>query len=259
MKKRIDLLLVERKLVETRARAQALIMAGDVFVNQQRIDKAGTLVAGDAEITVRAPLKYVGRGGLKLEGALDEFQVSPQDKVCADLGASTGGFTDCLLQRGAARVYAIDVGYGQLAWKLRSDPRVVVRDRVNIRYLEDLPEPVELASMDLSFISLTLILPVVKRLLTPKGEVVALVKPQFEAGRDQVGKGGIVRDPAVHQSVLEKIGRNAEQGDWSVRGLARSPLKGTDGNVEFFIHLSADRSLASLDWERQVDRIIKPT
>ncbi len=247
VKKRLDVLLVERGLAESRQRAQALILAGDVQVNGSRVDKAGALVADDASTTLRAPLKYVGRGGLKLEGALDAFQIDPRGKVCADIGASTGGFTDALLQRGAARVYAIDVGYGQLAWKVRNDPRVVVMDRVNIRYLTALPELIDLAVIDVSFISLTLVLPVVKSLLQPRGETIALIKPQFEAGRAEVGKGGVVRDARVRRAVIEKIARYASAHEWRVRGVCRSPIEGADGNVEFFARLSADRDLDSVD------------
>ena len=246
-KQRLDVLLVERALAETRQRAQALILAGDVLVNQQVVTRAGALFANDAEIAIRAPLKYVSRGGLKLESALDVFAVDPHDKICADIGASTGGFTDCLLQRGAARVYAIDVGYGQLAWKLRNDPRVVVMDRTNIRQLDALPEPIDLAVIDVSFISLTLVLPVVRRLLQPRGECVTLIKPQFEAGRDQVGKGGIVRDTRVHRAMIQKITQYAIANDWRVRGICRSPIEGADGNVEFFIHLRSDRALGDID------------
>ncbi len=256
-KKRLDALLVERELTETRARAQALILAGDVQVNGQVIGKAGTPVPEDAEILIRAPLKYVSRGGLKLEGALDAFEIDPRGRVCADVGASTGGFTDCLLQRGAARVYAIDVGYGQLAWKLRNDPRVVIMDRVNIRHLETLPEPVDLAVIDVSFISLTLVLPPVKRLLHTRGQAVALVKPQFEAGRAQVGKGGIVRDPQVHRAVIEKIAQYAMNEGWRVRGIARSALTGADGNVEFFVYLAADPAVENIDLRPEVDRIMQ--
>ena len=255
-KKRLDVLLVERELVESRQRAQALILAGDVQVNGNRVEKAGTLVAEDAEITLRAPLKYVGRGGLKLEGALDTFQVDPRGKTCADVGASTGGFTDCLLQRGAARVYAIDVGYGQIAWKLRNDPRVVVMDRVNVRHLEALPELIDLAVIDVSFISLTLVLPVVKRLLTPCGEIVALIKPQFEAGRAQVGKGGIVRDARVHRAVIEQVARHSIENDLRVGGVCRSPLEGADGNAEFFIHLNAERSPSNVDVGEEIERAV---
>jgi 23S rRNA (cytidine1920-2'-O)/16S rRNA (cytidine1409-2'-O)-methyltransferase len=254
-KKRLDVLMVERELAETRQRAQALILAGDVTVNGQRADKAGTFLADDAVIAVRAPLQYVSRGGFKLAGALDAFGTSPRDFVCADIGASTGGFTDCLLQRGAARVYAIDVGYGQIAWKLRTDPRVVVMDRVNVRHLDALPAPIDLAVMDASFISLTLLLPIVQKLLQPRGETIALVKPQFEAGRDQVGRGGIVRDVRVHRTVLEKITNHARSNGWRVRGICRSPIQGADGNVEFFVHLSVDNSLDSIDVERAVDAV----
>ncbi len=257
VKKRIDVLLVERELVETRQRAQALLLAGDVQVNGRRVDKAGTPVDENAEIAVRSPLKYVGRGGWKLEGALDAFQVDPTGKVCADLGASTGGFTDCLLQRGAARVYAVDVGYGQLAWKLRIDPRVVVLDRVNIRHLETLPEPVDLVTIDTSFISLSLILPTALRLLRSGGQAVALIKPQFEAGRDQVGKGGIVRDPRVHRLAIRHVIEHAASTGWQAYGLCRSPITGADGNVEFFVHLGLDRPTAPVDIEQQIEQIIK--
>ncbi len=245
-KTRLDVLLVERKLAETRQRSRALILAGEVTVNGRVVDKVGTLVPEDAQITVRAPLKYVSRGGIKLEGALDSFGIDVHGRVCADIGASTGGFTDCLLQRGAVRVYAIDVGYGQLAWKLRTDPRVKTLDRVNIRFLDRLDEPVSLASVDVSFISLTLVLPVVKKLLGPSGQVVALVKPQFEAGREQVGKGGIVRDPLVHRQVVERILEHAIQDGWHICGLTRSPIAGADGNVEFFVWLSADSTLDAI-------------
>ena len=245
-KKRLDVLLVERELADSRHRAQALILAGDVQVNGNMITKAGTLIAHDAGITIRQALKYVGRGGFKLEGALDNFQVDPRGKICADVGASTGGFTDCLLQRGASKVYAIDVGYGQLAWKIRNDPRVVVMDRVNVRHLDSLPEPIDLAVIDVSFISLTLVLPVVAKFLRPKGESIALIKPQFEAGREQVGKGGIIRDSRVHRAVVHKIAQYAIDKDWRVRGICRSPIEGADGNVEFLIHLSVDQSLESI-------------
>jgi 23S rRNA (cytidine1920-2'-O)/16S rRNA (cytidine1409-2'-O)-methyltransferase len=256
-KKRIDVLLVERDLAETRQRAQALIMAGEVQVDGRRVDKAGTLVPEDATVAVRTPLKYVGRGGLKLEGALAAFQIDPTGKVCADLGASTGGFTDCLLQQGAARVYAIDVGYGQLAWKLRTDPRVVTMDRVNIRYLPSLPEPIDLATIDTSFISVTMILPAAKRILRATGASIALIKPQFEAGRELVGRGGIVRDPQVHRTVLDTVVRQSQSEGWCVRGLARSPITGADGNVEFFAHLTLDGDSESIYIESEIERILK--
>jgi 23S rRNA (cytidine1920-2'-O)/16S rRNA (cytidine1409-2'-O)-methyltransferase len=255
-KKRLDVLLVERGLVETRQRAQALILAGEVRVADRIVDKVGTPIADDAEISIRASLQYVGRGGFKLAGALDAFALEPREKICADIGASTGGFTDCLLQRGAARVYAIDVGYGQLAWKLRNDPRVIVMDRVNIRLFDALPEPIDLAVMDVSFISLSLVFPVARRLLNPRGEIISLVKPQFEAGRGQVGKGGIVRDARVHRAVLEKIVRDARANDLRVRGICRSPITGADGNVEFFIYLSAGPAPESFDVERTLDATV---
>ncbi len=255
-KKRLDVLLVERALAETRQRAQALILAGDVRVRDQVVAKAGTLVADDAEITVRAPLKYVSRGGLKLEGALDAFQVDPRAKICADIGASTGGFTDCLLRRGAARVYAIDVGYGQLAWQVRTDPRVVVMDRVNIRYLDALPALIDLAVIDVSFISLALVFPVAKKLLQPRGAIIALVKPQFEAGRAQVGKRGIVRDARVHRAAIATVAQHAIENDLRVRGICRSPLTGAEGNVEFFIYLSADRALGNVDISQEIEQTL---
>ncbi len=252
----MDVLLVERGLAETRQRAQALLLAGEVQVDGRTVTKAGTLVPEEAGIVVRAPLKYVSRGGLKLEAALDGFGVDVRGKVCADLGASTGGFTDVLVQRGAARVYAVDVGYGQLAYKLRRDARVVVMDRVNIRLLEALPEPVDFATIDVSFISLTLVLPTAYRLLKSTGETIALIKPQFEAGREQVGKGGVVRDPRVHRSVLERITQYAAANDWTLRGLRRSPITGAEGNVEFLIWLRRDRTLESGDIKQAIERVI---
>lgn len=251
-KKRLDALLVERDLVESRQRAQALILEGKVQVNEQLADKVGALISDDAEIKIREPLKYVSRGGYKLEGALGAFRIDVSGKTCADVGASTGGFTDCLLQRGARRVYALDVGYGQIAWKLRSDPRVMVMDRVNVRYPQSLPELIDFATIDVSFISLTQVLPSVKLMLQPCGDVVALIKPQFEAGRESVGKGGIVRDTQVHRSVVEKIARYVIDNDWRVIGLCRSPITGMDGNVEFFCHLSADSSCFSVDLEQSI-------
>lgn len=251
-KKRLDALLVERDLVESRQRAQALILEGQVQVNNHLADKVGALFPDDAEIKIREPLKYVSRGGYKLEGALDAFQIEVRGKTCADVGASTGGFTDCLLQRGAGRVYALDVGYGQIAWKLRRDSRVLVMDRVNARYLQSLPELVDLATIDVSFISLTQILPNVKLFLQPRGEAVALIKPQFEAGRESVGKGGIVRDAKVHRSVVRKITRYALDNDWRVIGLCRSSIAGMDGNVEFFCHISADSSRSTVDLEHAI-------
>lgn len=254
-KKRIDVLLVERGLAETRQRAQALLLAGDVRVAGRVIAKSGSLVDESSQISVRAPLKYVSRGGFKLEGALARFNIDVTGLMCADLGASTGGFTDCLLQHGAARVYAIDVGYGQLAWKLRIDPRVVVMDRVNIRFLESLPNPVDLVTIDTSFISLALILPAAKRIIKPNGKVVALVKPQFEAGREQVGKGGIVRNQSVHRQVLENIGRYAASQEWGIQGLMPSPILGAEGNAEFFIYLAQSAS-SRIDYDEAINQVI---
>ncbi len=236
-KERVDLLVVARGLASSRTEARRLVMAGLVTVDGRRVDKPGTRVPADADVAVAARLPYVSRGGVKLEAALRAFALSVEGVVAADVGASTGGFTDCLLKHGARRVYAIDVGYGQLAWSLRQDERVVVMERVNARYLTSLPEPVQLATVDVSFISLTLILPRVREWLTPDGAVIALIKPQFEAGRDQVGKGGVVRDPAVHRQVLYRVLRWAEGHGLAPRGLIRSPLVGPAGNVEFLAWL----------------------
>jgi 23S rRNA (cytidine1920-2'-O)/16S rRNA (cytidine1409-2'-O)-methyltransferase len=237
VKVRLDTLLHQRGLVPSREQGRRLILAGEVTVDGQLVDKPGTRVPAEAELHIREKPPYVGRGGFKLEAALDHFPVDPQDVVAADVGASTGGFTDCLLQRGAARVYAIDVGYGQLDWNLRQDPRVVVMERTNARYLESLPEQVDLVVIDVSFISLELILPATRGWLRPDGDIIALVKPQFEAGRRQVGKGGVVRDPAVHRSVLERITTWAEVEGLSPQDLIPSPIKGPAGNVEFLIWL----------------------
>ncbi|HTP07657.1 MAG TPA: TlyA family RNA methyltransferase [Anaerolineae bacterium] len=236
-KVRLDQLLVQRNLVDSRERAQRLIMAGEVLVNDRVADKPGMQIAADAIIRIKEPLPYVSRGGLKLAAALDRFPIPIEHVVCADVGASTGGFTDCLLQRGVARVYAIDVGYGQLDWKLRSDPRVVVMDRTNVRYVESLPEPIGLAVIDASFISLRLILPAVLKWLLAEAHIVALIKPQFEAGRDRVGKGGVVRDPQVHADVLRSIVQAAQDLGYSPIDLVRSPIAGPAGNVEFLIWL----------------------
>lgn len=236
-KERLDKLLVDRGLVETRARARAYIMAGEVTVNGTRVDKAGTEVPRDALIELAAPMPYVSRGGYKLAGALDQFGLSVIGAVAADVGACTGGFSDVLLQRGVTRVYAIDVGQGQLDWKLRQDERVVVMERTNARYVDALAEPIDLAVIDVSFISLKLILPAVRKWLKADGDVIALIKPQFEAGPESVGKGGIVRDPDVHRAVLgDLLGWVAAEG-WGVRGLSRSSIQGTDGNVEFLVWL----------------------
>jgi 23S rRNA (cytidine1920-2'-O)/16S rRNA (cytidine1409-2'-O)-methyltransferase len=236
-KERLDVLLVERGLAPTRSKAQALIMAGEVLVGEHQADKPGTKLPVDADIALVEPLPYVGRGGYKLAEALDAFGIDVTGRICADVGASTGGFTDVLLQRGAKRVYAIDVGYGQLAWKLRNHPQVIVMERTNARYLTELEEPVSFVSIDVSFISLKLILPVVRQWLAMDREtgpdIVALIKPQFEAGRQQVGKVGVVKEPAVHRAVLADILVWAAQLGLPPAGLIHSPIRGPSGNIEF--------------------------
>ncbi len=240
-KKRLDILLVESGLVESRQRAQALIMAGQVFVNGQRADKAGSAYLPEVSMEVRGSTRpYVSRGGWKLEKALSTFQIDLEGAIAMDAGASTGGFTDCMLQKGAKKVYAVDVGYGQLAWSLRSDPRVVVMERTNVRHLTpgDIPEALDFVSIDVSFISLSLILPAIRFLLKETGQVVALIKPQFEAGREKVGKKGVVRDPAVHQEVLEQFLRHAGDSGFFVKDLSYSPIRGPEGNIEYLGYLS---------------------
>jgi 23S rRNA (cytidine1920-2'-O)/16S rRNA (cytidine1409-2'-O)-methyltransferase len=226
-----------RGLVTSREQARRLIMAGEVLVNGERLDKPGTQVDPDARVEVKQRPPYVSRGGLKLEAALHAFAIPVEGMVAADVGASTGGFTDCLLQHGAARVYAIDVGYGQIAWSLRQDPRVVLMERTNVRYLEALPERVDLATIDVSFISLKLVIPAVLRWTRPDGSIVALIKPQFEAGRDEVGRKGVVRDRAVHRAVLLGFTAWAQEHGLGVLGLIPSPLQGPAGNIEFLVHL----------------------
>jgi len=252
-KQRLDLLLVELDLVESRELARRLIMAGEVLIDERVSDKPGKAVPVDAAIRVRSLPPFVSRGGLKLAGALDDFGLDVTGLTAVDVGASTGGFTDCLLQRGAVRVYAVDVGYGQLAWKLRSDERVVSLERTNIRYLEMLPEGVlaDLGVIDASFISLALVLPATVRLLKPSGQIIALVKPQFEAGKDHVGKGGVVRDRRTHERVLKEIWGLAEQQALTVAGLTVSPAPGPAGNIEFLIWLRRDGS-PSVDAERAI-------
>jgi 23S rRNA (cytidine1920-2'-O)/16S rRNA (cytidine1409-2'-O)-methyltransferase len=256
---RLDMLLVQRGLTESRSQAQALVLAGQVRVNEQPASKPGAEVPADAQVTVLQRMPYVSRGGLKLVAALDAFQVSVADAVCADVGASTGGFTDCLLQRGAARVYAIDVGYGQLAWKLRQDERVVVMERTNARYLESLPERVRIVTIDASFISLKLLFPAILAWLAPGADVVALIKPQFEAGREQVGKGGVVRDPAVHRQVLEKVAGYAMVHGLGVHGVMRSPITGPAGNNEFLMHLRHGFSSEGFDLPAVIARCLSDT
>ena len=242
-KERLDALLVKRNLVQSRERAKTTIMAGLVLVDGQKVDKAGTMVKPEAEIRVLGnTLPYVSRGGLKLEKALRDFGVKPEGFVCSDSGASTGGFTDCLLQQGAKKVFAIDVGYGQLDWKIRSDPRVVVMERTNIRYVtpEQLGEPLDLSVVDVSFISLKIVLPAIKALLKPTGQVLCLIKPQFEAGKEKVGKKGVVREKSTHKEVLDNFVALAKELEFQILGLTFSPVKGPEGNIEFLAHLSLD-------------------
>ena len=250
-KTRLDVLLVERGLAESRQKAQAVIMAGQVFVSGQRSDKPGTAVANDAPVEVRgAALRYVSRGGLKLEKAMKTWPITLEGKTCADIGASTGGFTDCMLQNGAEKVYAVDVGYGQLDWRLRNDPRVVCLERTNARYLttEEIPQPLDFASIDVSCISLKLIFPALYQLLRQGGEIACLIKPQFEAGREKVGKKGVVRDSAVHLEVLEHFLEHAKENHFTVLGITYSPIRGPEGNIEYLGYLrKSEESDAQVD------------
>ena len=243
IKKRLDVLLVEQGYADSRTKAQAIIMSGLVYVDGQKADKPGMSFDETLPLEVRgATCPYVSRGGLKLEKALREFGVDPTGFVCSDSGASTGGFTDCLLQQGASKVFAIDVGYGQLDWKIRSDPRVVVMERTNVRYVtpEQLGEPLDLSVVDVSFISLKIVLPVIKTFLKPSGQVLCLIKPQFEAGKDKVGKKGVVRDPQTHKEVLDDFVALANELNFKILGLTFSPVKGPEGNIEFLGHLTLD-------------------
>ncbi|MDX1680708.1 MAG: TlyA family RNA methyltransferase [Akkermansiaceae bacterium] len=239
-KERVDALLVQRGLCDSREQAKRLVLAGEVRSGDRVIDKASTKLASDTELILKERPKFVGRGGFKIEGALDEFGIDPRDWVCMDVGASTGGFTDCLLQRGAARVHALDVGTNQLVWKLRNDPRVISKEQFNARYLtpEDIGEPIRLAVMDLSFISLTKVLPAVFSVMAGNGMVICLIKPQFELSREEVAKGGIVRDSKLHDKAVTKI-RDfvVQETGWQCRGVIDSPIKGGDGNKEFLAWL----------------------
>ena len=241
IKKRLDVLLTEQGYADSRSKAQAIIMSGQVYVNGQKADKPGVAFEETVSLEVRgASCPYVSRGGLKLEKALRDFGVKPEGYVCSDSGASTGGFTDCLLQQGAKKVFAIDVGYGQLDWKIRSDPRVVVMERTNVRYVtrEQLGEPLDLSVIDVSFISLKIVLPVIKTFLKETGQVLCLIKPQFEAGKDKVGKKGVVRDPETHKEVLDNFVSLAKELGFVILGLTFSPVKGPEGNIEFLGHLT---------------------
>ena len=261
MKERLDVLLVKRNLAESREKAKAVIMAGNVFVDGQREDKAGSIFPPDVSIEDRAHvLPYVSRGGLKLEKALANFDVDVKDCVCTDVGSSTGGFTDCMLQNGAKKVYAIDVGRGQLDWKLRNDPRVVCMEKTNIRYVtpEDIGEPVDFSSIDVSFISLTKVLTPIRDYLKADGEIVALIKPQFEAGREKVGKKGVVREKSTHREVIRKVMDHAQSIGFDLCALDFSPIKGPEGNIEYLIHLKksggAEGENRGIDPDAVVDR-----
>ena len=250
MKQRLDVMLTEKNLFDSRARAKAMIMAGKILVNGQKVDKAGTLIPIDAEIRILGEdLPFVSRGGLKLQKALDVFKIILSGKIAADVGASTGGFTDCMLQHGAKKVYAIDVGYGQLAWKLRSNVQVVNMERTNIRNVtrQDILDELDFVSIDVAFISLEKVLPVVFDLLKASGEVVALIKPQFEAGRENVGKKGVVKDKKIHAAVIERVLSFAMSLGFGVRGLDFSPIKGPEGNIEYLAYLSKDNVAADVE------------
>jgi 23S rRNA (cytidine1920-2'-O)/16S rRNA (cytidine1409-2'-O)-methyltransferase len=253
---RLDAVVTERGLAETRARAQAIILGGGITVDGVVTTKPGAPVPPDAVVAlVLEPMPYVSRGGLKLEHALDSFDLAIEGRVAADVGASTGGFTDVLLKRGALRVYAIDVGYGQLAWTLRNDPRVVVMERTNIRHVESLPEEIRLGVVDVSFISLRTVLPALAPLMAEQADIVALIKPQFEAGRGQVGKKGVVRDPLVWRRVLDEVLSAAAVSGWSVAGLERSPILGPAGNVEFLAHLRRGAETLPVDVPASIRRV----
>jgi len=254
-KTRLDVLLAERHLVASREVARRLIMAGEVRVNGEVRDKPGMRVDPDAVLEIRQTPRFVSRGGEKLAAALEHFPVSVEGRTCADVGASTGGFTDCLLQHGAGRVYALDVGYGQIDYRLRSDPRVVVIERTNARYVTALPEPVSLIVIDVSFIPLRTLLPVLRGWLTETADLIPLIKPQFEAGKDAVGKGGVVRDPEVHRRVLREVLAAAQEHGYHVRGLIPSPLRGPAGNVEFLAGLSTNAAAEALDLDALINSV----
>ncbi|MFT4146611.1 MAG: TlyA family RNA methyltransferase [Mobilitalea sp.] len=258
MKERLDILLVNRNLAESREKAKAIIMSGNVFVDGQREDKAGSTFSDTVTIELKGnPLKYVSRGGLKLEKAMESYGITLEGKVCMDVGSSTGGFTDCMLQNGAVKVYAVDVGTNQLAWKLRQDERVISMEKTNIRYLtpEQIEEKAAFASIDVSFISLTKVLPAVRELLILEGEIVSLIKPQFEAGREKVGKKGVVRDQKVHLEVIELISSFAASIGFTCINLDYSPIKGPEGNIEYLLYL---KKIAADDQEEVAGTPIKP-
>lgn len=261
MKERLDVLLVKRNLAESREKAKAVIMSGNVFVDGVREDKAGSTFSDEVQIEIKGHvLPYVSRGGLKLEKAVANFDVELKDKVCTDVGSSTGGFTDCMLQNGAKKVFAIDVGKGQLAWKLRQDERVVCMEKTNIRYVtpEDLGEPIDFSSVDVSFISLTKVLLPIRNYLKSDGQVVALIKPQFEAGREKVGKKGVVREKSTHREVIEMVLSYALSNGFQILNLDFSPIKGPEGNIEYLVHLQKSDVIGTIadvtvDWEKIVE------
>ena len=259
-KERLDVLLVQQGLANSRELAKAYIMAGNVYVDGQKEDKAGTKVAVTAKLEVKGnQMKYVSRGGYKLEKAMDVFGIRLDGKICLDIGASTGGFTDCMLQNGASKVYAIDVGYGQFAWKLRNDERVVCLEKTNVRYVthEQVPDEGDFASIDVSFISLTKVLPAVLGVLGEKGQLVCLIKPQFEAGREKVGKKGVVRDSSVHREVIEMIVEYVRTQSLGILGLDFSPIKGPEGNIEYLIYLDKSRSgMHEDEGQARVDTVV---
>ena len=256
-KQRLDVLVYERGLAISRAKAQGMIMAGEVLVDGRPIDKPGTKLQSTVEITLKSKPKYVSRGGEKLAGALKDFAFVVKGHICADVGASTGGFTDCLLQNGAAKVYAIDVGYGQIAYPLRQDERVVVMERVNARYIESLDETVDLVVVDASFISLKILLPAIKQWLTPEANIIALIKPQFEAGKRDVGKGGVVRDSDVHERVVDGVLTFARSLGFKISGLTLSPIKGPAGNIEFLTWLSWGKDVKEIDIEKTIGELLE--
>ncbi|MCI5650048.1 MAG: TlyA family RNA methyltransferase [Fusicatenibacter sp.] len=261
MKERLDVLMVKRGLAPSRERAKAMIMAGEVLVDHEREDKAGSMFQETVEITLKGkPLPYVSRGGLKLEKAMKHFNLDLTGKVCMDVGASTGGFTDCMLQNGAVKVYSVDVGHGQLDWKLRNDPRVVCMERTNIRYVqpEDIGERPSFVSIDVSFISLTKVLQPVRNLMAENGEVTALIKPQFEAGREKVGKKGVVRDPDVHREVIQMVLSYARSISFGILHLEFSPIKGPEGNIEYLAHLvRLPEGTISEEMPADIDAVVK--
>lgn len=258
-KERLDILLVDLNYFDSREKAKARIMAGEIFVDGERVDKCGQKVDVDSQIEFKGKkMPYVSRGGYKLEKAMKSFDIVLSDKKCMDIGASTGGFTDCMLQNGASKVYAVDVGYGQFAWKLRTDPRVVCMERTNARYLtkDDIDDLCDFASIDVSFISLTKIIPALCGLLNDKGSIVALIKPQFEAGKGKVGKKGVVREPEIHKEVIKKITDFLKESNLNILGIDFSPIKGPEGNIEYLIYFTKNMNEKSCFSERNIEEIV---